>query len=654
MTLLLLACFVHAEQGLIRLTVSPTLSVADGRSTVTVSAEVRDSSGRSVKDGTQVVFATTLGNFRDEVVPVIGGYARAILVAGSTPGIAKISASAITLNATTVQEFEFVANREMLSAAKEYVDIESPQVLRYNVDLRIIGAASENKGVILRYRDIEIKADDLQLNVPTFEVKAKKATLRIGKTTTDFDELYIRLNFRKGFGTTTYQASDHILIPFGQSVHIEQRQRSRFGLMTVRSTGISEPDSSVDAKLLSFDDISAATSCVQAKRAIAFPRKEIQFHHASILVGDATVMKVPLYSIGINSSALVTEQIVSVNDNQIAINYPYYLSLEPGFSSLLRFRTGESYGRGFTANRGAFLDYEMTWSHGENSEGGLTYNGIGRSDWGFGVHQSLRPDDRTNAYLQADISQGKSVFGALNVSRSYNGFNASLSGSSSHTITGLSYSNQQMAMNLEKNPTKVGSLPIRLYYGLTATAMESNSVGLNASQSGFGLRGRMQLLPQIIDSSTNFSATVTATSLTGRNTNGGLGVLATATLTRQLGQQASTILTYDFADDGYSSSLLGRHRLSTQLFYGSGPVSFAGVYQRSLDMDRSSIMLDGGYRLSGLWRMSCYYTIDRYLTQSFEDYNFVLGYRLGIRDIGLVFSGRTQKIGFQILGASFN
>ena len=159
-----------ADMGLLRLSFSPTLSVADGRSTVTVSAEVRDSAGRAAKDGTQVVFTTTLGNFREEVVSSYGGYARAILIAGSSPGIAKISATAISMNATDMQEFEFVDNRAALSAAREYIELESPQTLSYNLDQRTLAASAPKQGVLLKFRDVELHADDILVNVPLNEV----------------------------------------------------------------------------------------------------------------------------------------------------------------------------------------------------------------------------------------------------------------------------------------------------------------------------------------------------------------------------------------------------------------------------------------------------------------------------------------------------
>src|SRR6478672_7576128 len=97
--LLTLCCapFVRADVGSVRLSTFPDVAVADARSTITVTAEVRENSGRTAINGTQVFFQTTLGHFQQSVVTTTEGYARAVLVTSGTPGTAKITASALAL-----------------------------------------------------------------------------------------------------------------------------------------------------------------------------------------------------------------------------------------------------------------------------------------------------------------------------------------------------------------------------------------------------------------------------------------------------------------------------------------------------------------------------------------------------------------------------
>ncbi|HEU4753538.1 MAG TPA: hypothetical protein VFU47_10565, partial [Armatimonadota bacterium] len=56
-----LAARPAAAAGSIRISVSPNVLLADGVSSATVSAEVRNSSGRPARDGTEVRFYTTAG-----------------------------------------------------------------------------------------------------------------------------------------------------------------------------------------------------------------------------------------------------------------------------------------------------------------------------------------------------------------------------------------------------------------------------------------------------------------------------------------------------------------------------------------------------------------------------------------------------------------
>ena len=651
----LTAAISLAGNALIRLTSFPGISVADGRSTVTINAEVRDQNGKSVPDGTQVVFSTSLGSFRESIVPTVSGYARATLVAGSIPGTSKITASALAFNSTSTLEFEFVGDRSLLSSAKEYVEIVAGGYLMYGVDQRTIGAAGVDEAVNLRYRDITIEAKDLQLNVPTYEVRARKATLTIGRFTQKFDELYLKLNSRKGFGTTTYTTSVPAIEPYGDSFRLVPEERTRYGVVEVRSTGIQPAVETPDQRLFEFIDVEDSATVISAKKATAFPRKEIQFTKADVFVGGAKVLKMPLFSLNLlGATPLLTDQIVNVNNNTLAVNYPHYLSLRPGETSLLRFRTGEAFGRGTSASKGAFLDYEFNWNRGDEMEGGFAVRGISRNDWSVGARQYLRIDDRTTANAQIEMPANTSLFGSGAMSRQFNGFQVSLSGASTRTLRGPKFESEQVSLVAEKDPTKVGKLPLRLYYGITATQNSARTFNDSRDQSAIGLRSRLQLSPIPLDKATTLNASLLLSKLTGRNTPSGLSTLASTTLSRRFNSAASLAVTYDFTDDGVNGTLLGHHRLSGQGSYWAGRTSLSIYGARSLDVKRENYFVDASYRLGPLWRASYSYTYDRYLSQNYLEQVFVLGYRLGFRELGLSFNTRTKRIGILILGASVN
>ena len=650
----LLAACAAADSGLIRLTSFPSVSVADGRSTITISAEIRDTNGSLVPNGTQIVFSISTGGgmFREPVVPTQNGIAHAVLIAGSIPGTAKITATALAYNATTTLEYEFVGDRSLLSTAKEYVEITAPRRLAYSMDQRIIGASGDGEKVFIRYREIEIEADLIQLDVPNYELRAKKAKLKMGKIDREFDDLYLKLNQRTGFGTTIYKGPSLVIHPLAIGFLPEVRESIRYGLVAISASGIKPPSTLTNPSIFEFKDLTETETTIVAKKAVAFPRKNIQFHQAQIYMGEAKVMALPLFQVNLyGNTPLFAEQIVNVNDNQLAINYPHYLSLKPGETSLLRLTTGESYGRGYGVNRGLFLNYELNWNRGDDMDGGLTLTGLNRADWGVGMRHFQRIDDRTTANAQVEFPAHKSLYGSGSLSRQFDGFSMSLNGSNTRTLHGPKWESQQYSFIAEKDPTKVGNLPLRLYYGVTASSLSSQTDTLNLSQQSAGFRARLQMQPQNLDKATSVSGSFLVSKLYGQNTLSGLGYNGDISLRRTLGREASLVVGYNFNEDGYTSNLIGRHSLSLQAYYGAGRTSFSAFATRSIDINRLNYFIDASYRISGIWRLSSSYTFSQYLTDSYLDYNFMLGYMFGGREFGVAWSNRTKRFSFQVLGS---
>jgi hypothetical protein len=656
LALALVASSSIASNGQIRnINAFPTMSVADARSTVTITAIIVNGRGSPVPDGTQVTFATTLGSFRNEVVTTQGGRAQAVLVAGGVPGTAVITVRTPGV-APATYEFEFLSDRGLLSSAKEYVEIVAPGYMSFSMDEKIIGAAGPNQGVHVRYRDVEIDADDIQLNIPTYELRMKKARVKYGSIDQEFDECYIKLNTRKGYGVTTYVGPTPVgLKGFGRAFQFVNEDRPRYGMVEFNSNGLKPVSKPISQTAFAFQDLSQSLSMVAAKKAVVFPRKEVQFQKAEVMVGGVKVMKMPLYSVSlINGSRLVTDQIVNLNDNQLAVDYPYYLSLKPGETSALRFRTGQRYGRGTGVSRGLFLDYELSWNRGDEMDGGLTFSSIARKDWSIGVRQFYRFDSESTASAMIEVPAGKTVFGNLSYNRQLDGWNLNFFGNATQTLAGNQFSSQNYSITLEHDPVKVGKLPIKLFYGVTADhKLASTSFG-KTQQTGYGVRLRSQLNPTRLDANTTVNASFSVAQLEGRNVSRGLTLLGSASITRQIGEGASLAATYDYSQDPFSSGLLGQHRLSLQAFYNSGRTGFNFFGSRSLDIDRYNYYLDASYRMSGLWRIMGSYTFDKYLSDTYLDYNATLAYRLGIREIGLTWSYRTKRFGIQVFGASFN
>lgn len=664
-TLVVVASVCVAQQSQIRLTAFPAMSVADGHSTTTITAEVRDAHGNLLPDGTRVAFETTLGMFRESVVTTANGVARAVLQAGGVPGVAIISVKTVdSVSQPSTLEFEFKGDRSMLSSATEYIEVVSPTYMEFSPETRIMAASAANGGVFIRYRDVTITADDAQVNIPRYEVRARKAHLKIGKEDLYFDELYLKINEKNGIGLGNFKA----MLPcpvemdgFIPTLRTDETARfkdigqvvERFGLQDI-NRGQVTPAPTVDrAGLLTFQPLGVTTTSITSKKAVIFPSRVIQFQRAEVLVAGSKVMQMPLYELNLmqTQGSNIMSSMINVNNNQLQVNYPYYLSLKPGQTSLLRFRTGQSYGRGVGSSSGMFLDYELGWNRGDEMDGKFTFSGIGRRDWSIGVQQYAKLDDRTNAFGDLEVPAGQSVYGSLNVNRTYTGFQVSANTSLSQYLTGIRYNTRDTSLIAEKDPTKVGKLPFNLYYGLTAQESANSLVG--SSQSAFGVRARLQSTAINLDSRSTLYAGMSVAQLTGRNVVSGLTLTGQLSLSHRVSSALSLRGTYDFLRDGYNDRFLGQHRVGLEARYFTNRFQFNMLASKSLDVDRMSVYGDLSFGITNNWWLSSTYTLDRYLGFSFLDYSLGIGYRVQGREIGLVWSRSTKRIGLQLLGAQF-
>jgi len=651
----LVASVAAAQQVAITLTVNPSIAAADSPMPILVTAQVLDRSGKAVPDGTIVVFDTTLGEFRESAAQTVNGIAQVFLLTRGAIGTARVTARVDGFVGVGEIEVDFVADQSMLSSAKEYIEVFSPKYLIYSPEQRILHAAAPNRGVILRYRDIEIHADDLEFNVPYYEVKARNARLMFGKNDRTFTELQFKLNRRKGLGYTTMEVSNRVFAPALNYFRLKTVTRERLALAEVNANGVSLAGELPDPKLFAFADLSKSIMHVGARKVTAFPSREIQFHRAGLYIDGSRVMTLPLFQMNaMTSTPVITDQFFNVTNNQIAVDYPHYLSLRPGETSLVRFRTGTRYGTGFGVTDGIFMDYELRWNRGDEMDGGLTVRGLTRSDWGLGARHYMRLSDRTSLILQADAPEHSSIFGNASLSHYLDQYQLSLSGSGGRSIRGANFQNEQFVAAIDRMPMPVGDTPVRLSYGITASTNHFKSDTSARSQQSFGARTQFRLLPQQIDNRTTFSSSLGFSKLFGRNVAEGLTTSGNITLSHRGTGNSTFLLTYDYLNDPFNSEFLGRHKIGFQSYWRSGRTNFSFYGNRGLDLERLYARANISYRFSRDWRITTSYIHDRYLNNVFEEGVVILGYRIGWRELGISYSTRTKRFGIELLGFSLD
>lgn len=679
------AAFAAAGSYTLRLSPFPKAEVADGRSQVTVSAQVFND-GRAVQDGTQVVFETNLGSFRESVVSTSGGWARATLIAGGVPGTAHITARVLGGDSSaSTCDVEFVKNREELTAARETIETTSTGTLIFANDIKVLEGSASDKGVTIRYRDLEVHADLAQLDLNDFTLRAKKATVRHGRRTVLYDSLFLNLTTRQGYGLTNYPATrPETLVAYpGGVAFVESgadgepsvaQSRVRFGMVEVGRDFDRPLSAPLTEDPFEMADLSASPSTVGSRKAVVYARREVQFHRADIFVNNARVLKFPLFVVNLNgntASPLVTDEILSVNDNQIALNYPHYLSLKPGMTSLLRFRTGERYGQGLSGNRGAFLDYELSWSRGDDMQGGFTFGGVGRNDWVTSLRQFYRMNDRTSASMQVDSPSGKSLFGSASLTHNLGNFNLALNATQNQSLTGSQFRNGQRTdlnssfygLSLDRNPARLSNLPVRFSYGLTASNTTSNLPVFDDAtgkfkrfaayhNSGAGLATRLFTDAIKLDNATRLTGSFGATKLFGPEARQAT-LQGSINLNRQIGNSATALISYNYLHDGLSERYVGTHSLSFMGTVTKGNTNLRLAFNKGLGVERLSVSGEASYRMSSLWRLSFAQYMSQYRFDKYNDYYFILGYRIGWREVGLTWSRKTNRPGIQLMNVNF-
>lgn len=655
--LVLVWCAVGAlaASGTLLITPYPTIALADSRSTVNITVEVRDNTGRLVPDGTEVLFGTTLGTLRDTIVQTRSGFARTMLIAGAEPGIAKVTASCFQYQSNSSLDYEFVKDKAMLNSMKDFIEVWSPKRIRYIPDLKVLETAAKNRGVRLEFRDVQLEADELQIKVPSYEARAKNVVLKVYGKSHTFQELYFVLNRKQGYGLGTGDEKYTVLVGAYPYVRGITKTRRRTIVQEISGDQLSQPKNQVPAAVFQWEDLSYGASEILSSHAVVYPARELMLQRAEIEVQGQRLMSVPYYRIPIYADVPVLgDRVLNMTGSQVSLNYPLYLNLRPGFNSLLRFRTGTAYTGGGGVGGGSFMDYEMNWSKGTKSDGGLTFANLLRKDMGAAARQFLRLDDRTSIAFQAQLPTRDSFFSGMQFNHQIGRLNLNYSGNYGRSLRGPQYSNSFQLLALENMPVQLKGTPFQFTYGLTAQENKYTSNAVKSRQSLIGLRTRVNSASLPISKTASIMTSASVTRRLSSNSGNGLAVQANLSLNSRLGRNASTFLHYDFLDDDFVSRDTGRHKIGGSLNFDKGAVSLSIFGNKSLDTNRHNVTTNASYSLSQLWRLSGYYSRDVYLSGHFDEATMMLGYRVGgSREFGISYSSRTKRFGIEVLGAAF-
>lgn len=641
-----------SQTASVQLSKYPDAVWADGASTVTISVQVRNRNGSNVPDGTQVLFETTLGSLRPNLVETKNGFAQATLTSDPIAGIAKVTASVLAYRSTATIEVKFAANKDELTTEQFVATLISSNRLTYSTQQRILRADGPGQKVHLIGPGFELFADDLQYQVLANQVIAKRARLVLGDSELNFAALSFNVRDRSGVGLGSTTSYVPVIHPKAPHINLTFEPRTRLGPVNLVNGQVTARPEGLTQDQFDFTPIEADVTLVYARQATVYPQKEIQFRGATVDIQGAKVLRgVPLFRVSTQSvTPVLTEEFVRVSDNSFNVDFPYYLNLSAGDSSNLRFRYGTLYSRGFGASGGMYLDFEKNWSFKNEQKGYFAFQGIGRKDWGLTARQSLSLWKDGNAYLQADFPANRTIVGSLNAdSRVGRQFRATYNAGYNQSVKGEKFSSYDHTVAIRRDPQRVGKLPISLNFGVVGAMRQFTTTGTDLFSRTYGADLQLLMNTQTIGpASINASARVSQ--LWGYNVREGLNTNVSTTLSTPLGRQASLQLSYDFSDDLFSSATVGRHRLAAQLGYDAGRFYMYSFLSKSLDVDRYNLQGDLSYRLDPRWRFGATATYESFRGTSYSDYGAVIAFNLGLREIGISYSQRRKRLGFEILG----
>jgi len=611
----------------------PEAAVADGRSSLSVAVTIRDRNGNYVPDGTQVAFTTSLGQFADGVIGTSGGVARATLITGNIAGKARITAAVQGYATVAALTVDFVTDASQLRKTTTFLEATGPAYLAFAVDVQLVAATGANQGARVAYRDIEIKANDLQVDTRMMVVIAYRATITVGAESLEASELSYNLRAKTGIAVIQQNGIDRF-VELTKGLAVEQ---------TARQAGYDD---------FRFSELIDSTTVIVASSIIVDPGRQALFTNAKVYVGTNKLVSLRYYAVDLSRpGGLFNDQVVGVNQDGISLDLPYYVSLGPRQSSSLRLRAQHTGGRTYTTSRGTSLDWVTRYNDGQSYSGDFTVSDLASGKFGMTVRHSQKLSDTVDGYFLLDSPRHETVYGYSQISKRFSGFHASLGFSGNEGISRDIGSDRRADFTVDTDSKPIFGKLLYQSFGFTANYHTYTSSTFSNRQEALGPRYRLRTGGLRLGT-TSIGAGLIVSKLWGRGAGDGVNIQGSVGSTTPIGTTSALSLTYDYYQDQFNANILGKHRVTGNFVGSLGSFGTSVYFTRSLDLKYQTLFADGALRLSKLWRVGFNYTWSDSLS-SFSDHGFFIGYTMGFREIAIRWSALTRRFGIEVGVAGF-
>lgn len=379
---------VSAQQAeAIRLSAKPVNVLADGVTSTTITAEVRNGDGALVADNTIVNFSTTLGTI-ESTAPTRGGQASVSLVSSTIAGTAIVTAS--SGGATADIKVYFTVRAAQIQAGPDVIMIRAKYLLFNDLE-RVLDATDQ---VEIRVGAVRIKADraqiDLEKNVIIAEGKPGAASLSITSAGKTLQVDRARYNWSALSGVLS---------------GTQEPVRGVYNLngITMEVTKSAEPP---PPDTFTIRDLEASMYSVRASRIVLVPGKEIQFQGARILLNGKRKLSLPYHVASLSEAGLGDPQYIGIGPEGPLLDIPYYVVVGPEGSSQFRLKYNAPEGLYGANVAGWALDLVNRYKVANEMDGSASLTRMTSKDWGLYWTHNQRMGDRTKAYVNLDTRSG--------------------------------------------------------------------------------------------------------------------------------------------------------------------------------------------------------------------------------------------------------
>jgi hypothetical protein len=617
----------------IRLNVQPQVIIADGKSTASVSVEIRDRQGQLVPDGTPVQFVTTAGSI-SSVAYTSAGTARAVLTSATDP--ASVMVTAISGSDQAFGRVQMVANMDEANVDGRVLRMNGRYVA-FSEEMRFLDAMQD---VSIRYRGLLVEANAAQIELNTNVLRAfGKVGLASGSKVIEGERLYLDLNTFDGY-----------LVSTDKKIWF-----NGFGL-----NELPEAPKNVNPDF-EFKELTNSTLSWIGKEAVYIPNVKVQVKGARAYVGGIKALKIPYHEARLDGGTLGDfGQYIGAGSQGLVVDLPFYVHMTPNASTAVKVRYGERTGFGYFNGRPGFtMDLDQKYGIPGKNEGLLRMSSITNPSWGMHWDHTQQFGEKTRVTTLFETPAHTDLYGQMNLAHQLPFGNATLN------LTGNKMQNRTLGRTIdagfETNPHPVLNQKLFLSVGTRYTdigggqfeQLQNQRVDLQPTQRGeVSLRAR----PANINILKGLSFSNSATTKLLWGTTSGPALAASSGFNYAL--PGNTLLNLGYSFDQaplYRSAIRqAKHNLSATATTSPFKQLRASLYG-TMGLDSTSRTLAGNLSWTFIpqWRLDLLHSFYQFNGLGMQDIQVGLARKIGPRELILYYSTQRQAILFEIAASNF-